>query len=509
MDYIELEARRARGRPYDVVPQEDRGRLTPLASNDGYAASDTKAQIGEYDNSISRSMLAEAQPQESTFRLPPKSYSLTPRNKRVWKHIAIGSAALILVVVPIAILIPILYANDASLFAPQGFTYCDLYGQSAMTTSEDSFSTIFNVDVAFGNLSFGTAKIIDLIWDVGFSRCGQAMLGWITYQINTAVLLRIMETHPVSYDFYLSLSFSWSSFASLVPVTRALFTKLGFRKRLLVLWLLLSIIWVAAWPTITNAMTGYVAENHTLVKLIDEDGYVPLKDLEDSDNLAFQFYSAATGAYNYSQPPQVPIGPILTNSGPNITLWQQLYDLVQASHDAIYTIATYNTSIENGATIDTPASIFYYYRNQTYAQSYFEEPDNVQCVAIGVYQWGFSITSTLIFTVINGVWLIGAYGVWMHMNRKSELCRKGRRLGKYRAALDLVESINYDLGRNTCAYSEKELAKELENMEGIQYYVRHGDGDTPSHIGISSGREHGPVVLRFGELYGRTNTSAL
>jgi len=42
---------------------------------------------------------------------------------------------------------------------------------------------------------------------------------------------------------------------------------------------------------------------------------------------------------------------------------------------------------------------------------------------------------------LNGLWTIGTYGVWIHMNRKSELCQKGRRLGKYRAAVDLVESI--------------------------------------------------------------------
>jgi hypothetical protein len=131
--------------------------------------------------------------------------------------------------------------------------------------SEDAFSAIFNINVAFGRLPFGTAKLIDLVWDVGFSRCGQAMLRWITYQVNTAALLRIMETHPVSYEFYLSLSLSWTTFASLVPVTRAFFTKLGFRKRLLILWLVLSIIWVAMWPIITNAMTGYIAENDTLV----------------------------------------------------------------------------------------------------------------------------------------------------------------------------------------------------------------------------------------------------
>jgi hypothetical protein len=89
------------------------------------------------------------------------------------------------------------------------------------------------------------------------------------------------------------------------------------------------------------------------------------------------------------------------------------------------------------------------------------------------------------------------------MNRKSELCQKGRRLGKYRASVDLVESICQDLGNDICAYSEKELTEKLEKQGGIKYYVEQGEGDDISHIGITSCRGRGPVSLRFGEPYGR------
>jgi len=88
------------------------------------------------------------------------------------------------------------------------------------------------------------------------------------------------------------------------------------------------------------------------------------------------------------------------------------------------------------------------------------------------------------------------------MNRKSALCQKGRRLGKYRAAIDLVESINQDLGKDICAYSEQELKDELKKQGGISYYVEHRDGDVPSHIGITSSKDRGLVRLRFGILYG-------
>jgi hypothetical protein len=151
---------------------------------------------------------------------------------------------------------------------------------------------------------------------------------------------------------------------------------------------------------------------------------------------------------------------------------------------------------------DEYAEVFYYYGNQKYSQDYFQNATNVQCVATGVYQWGFASLATGLFAILNSIWSIGTYGVWIHMNRKSALCKKGRRLGTHRAAIDMVESIYQDLGKNICAYSEQELKEELKRKGGIKYYVEHGEGDTPSHIGITSSKDKAPVSLRFGELYG-------
>lgn len=68
--------------------------------------------------------------------------------------------------------------------------------------------------------------------------------------------------------------------------------------------------------------------------------------------------------------------------------------------------------------------------------------------------------------------------------------------------MDMVESIQEDLGKNTCAYSEEELQAELKKQGGIKYYVEHGTDDAPSHIGITSSRDKGKVSIRYGEAYG-------
>jgi hypothetical protein len=123
-----------------------------------------------------------------------------------------------------------------------------------------------------------------------------------------------METQPVSYELFSTLSLSWSSVASLRPVANAFFKKLGFRKKLILIWIVLSISWVAFWPTITNAMTGYVAKSNTLVQLQGGDGYANFSDIASVSNLAFQIDSYSGNSR----------GPILLSTGPNTTLWASL-----------------------------------------------------------------------------------------------------------------------------------------------------------------------------------------
>jgi hypothetical protein len=156
-------------------------------------------------------------------------------------------------------------------------------------------------------------------------------------------------------------------------------------------------------------------------------------------------------------------------------------------------------SIINGS---IPAYVYYYFLNQTYDYSWFQDPDNVQCVASTRYQWGFSGGIYFLFSVLSTGWVIGTYGVWVHMNRKSELCRKGRSLGKYRAVVDMGEAIRAALGSDICAYSDRELENKLMQRPGIKYSVLYETGNSLAHIGLSSVDNREKMVLNFGELYG-------
>ena len=325
MSELELHARRSTRSPYAVLPQRDGGLSSPSADKYGSTNGQPKIihRMGSFE-STSKTESVSVKSRKSASLLAPKSFPQLPASRRIWTQIATATATIFLVAIPFGI-VAVVWMTDVH-WNPNDreFTYCSNSDQ--YLTSSGSLSSAFNIDCAYGNLSFGTAKFVDLVWDIGFSRGGQAMLGWIAYRVNTAALLRIMETQPISYEFFSSLSLSWSSIASLGPVIKALFKSLGFKKKLLILWIVLSILWVAIWPTITNAMTGYIAQNETLVKLKgNEVAYGNFSDVASLETLAFQFTNYTYVPGNRSQDTNEPIGPLLYQRGPNSTLWNELY----------------------------------------------------------------------------------------------------------------------------------------------------------------------------------------
>ncbi|CZR50152.1 uncharacterized protein PAC_00024 [Phialocephala subalpina] len=510
MNEVELDQRGTMPQPvgYDMLSQQDYNSHSSPIDDNQLTTPHTRdnAPRTKSTSSISKPLLpiVKVESLQSTSKLPPKPFTQGSVIRRIWKHTSTAIATIIMILIPVVI--AVLSSNRYISDSARGDTYCTstgIYGASvsALSGPSTSFSSTFSIDTVFGSFSFGMAKFIDLIWDIGFSRCGQAFLGWVTFRVNSAALLRIMETKHVSYDLFSSLSLSWSSIATLGPVMRAFFERLGWRKKLLLFWILLNVTWVVFWPTFTNAMTGYIAKNDTLVKLENGIGYATYSDIANLTNLAFQF----TGL-NFSSPMTSPsnitlvfTGPWLFSTGPNITLWNELYQLWLPTKTTGYEIVYNSTAMDLYQT--SPLAV-YWYQSDAYQESYFADGGNVQCVATGVYQWGFSHSITSFFVLFNTIWCAGTYALWIYVNWRSELCRKGRTLGQYRAAIDLVESMHQDLGKDICAYSEQELKDELKKKGGIKYYVEEGDGDATSHIGITSRKESGPVHLKFGELYG-------
>lgn len=256
------------------------------------------------------------------LKLPPKAFYPLPRKTRVRRHILIAAAAFLSTGVFVAIVLITYYGPGSSnRIYNQGETYCTAL---ALANREHENNSWLNINTAFGKLTFTQARVADLSWDIIVSRCGQGLLGWITYRVYTAVLLLIMEERHVSYELYSTITLSYANITTLGPLVKAIFAKLGWRRNLLLLWLVLSVIWVAAWPLLTNAMTGYVNRSDSLVKVSGAAVYANYTDMANTDTLGFRFYNFSTSHDMNNSGTTYALGPVLLNSGPDIPLWNTL-----------------------------------------------------------------------------------------------------------------------------------------------------------------------------------------
>ena len=126
-----------------------------------------------------------------------------------------------------------------------------------------------------------------------------------------------------------------------------------------------------------------------------------------------------------------------------------------------------------------------------------------QCVPKSYFVWGFSSLLLEIILYLQIVWTFIMIFIWIHANSSSELLFKNRKVrGSYRATADLAEALTEVVGDEFCAYSDNEIARELNREgNGLRYYTVDNNNKGVSHIGLGS-----HDGLRFGldnsRLYG-------
>lgn len=125
------------------------------------------------------------------------------------------------------------------------------------------------------------------------------------------------------------------------------------------------------------------------------------------------------------------------------------------------------------------------YQNQTLRSDY---ENASKCLANPYYIWGFSSVILYIILSLQLVWTIGMFMVWLDANIYSKLCRKRRKMrGIFRNVLNLAEALKELLKNDFCAYSNSEIARQLNKSRyGLQFYSTSDTDDGISHIGISS-----------------------
>lgn len=146
----------------------------------------------------------------------------------------------------------------------------------------------FQVSLGFGSLNFTAVKAIDVAWDVVsefdsikslrklltsnkvVGRAGQTLLAYISWRIFSKCLYSVMMTDPVTYQtFWTVFMQDGPSLWSTLHTFRDFAWRRGLRSKPTMVFMILTMIFVLAFPTLASAMTGYSANNEAVVKTDD------------------------------------------------------------------------------------------------------------------------------------------------------------------------------------------------------------------------------------------------
>ncbi|GAW21840.1 hypothetical protein ANO14919_113660 [Xylariales sp. No.14919] len=179
-------------------------------------------------------------------------------------------------------------------FSPyEGYSYWDASG-------------IFQINLTLGSYSFTAAKIIDTVWDLVVGRLGQAILGYVSWCTFADYATISMETTPMTYAMFVILfTEGGPKVTSIYRLARDVVRYHRPRSRVSVAWVIFSMLFVLAWPTIISSMSGYTPEMWSYVRDIS-DNLVPYNEFEllvyiihdgDRVNLTANYLVLATPLY--------------------------------------------------------------------------------------------------------------------------------------------------------------------------------------------------------------------
>ncbi|KAI4906904.1 hypothetical protein J4E90_010107 [Alternaria incomplexa] len=375
-------------------------------------------------------------------------------------------------------------------------------------------SYFFTPNLSFGALTFTQVKVIDVAWDLIIGRGGQLLLAWVNYRVFNEWLVYHMEMHHTSYKLYAAVAFETTTMATLGVLGKEFLAYGACTWKRLFRWLaifsmLLSTLYVIAFPTLMAAMTGYITTYQPYIE--DFDGnlmeWSKAKDvayiIEDADRVGLEAPLIVTAddqplidavhhhmgqfsnwSYTFffvgdldTKVPSVEIkfagGFNMTNGirNPNITAdW--VFDGNTTSTFRSLRIASFPTDdygLDSSKSLNKDPRLQYAFEtrpdaNHSYTGYYLL--DHGSCKPSETYQWGFSYIFLFMVSIFNFVWVCIMVGMWLDTRRGSMMYRSGRRPGLLRSIMDYSAAIREELGAEANYLEEDELRKRLTQSRG-------------------------------------------
>ena len=426
---------------------------------------------------VSRSPDAKSEATLDRDHLPPKSFRQSSQWRgwrRPLQHFGIFFALFLLSYGLIqGALMPNFLAKFWGYTFPIGRTRIEIPAPSCLPP----LGSFVGIDVPVWHFSFAGAKAVDLLWNAIVGRGVQLLLAALAYRVFADGLMKALETQSVPLEAVISLSLFATQPVTLWRLLVSLFRAPGWRVKMLMFWALLSTIFLLAFPSLLDLASGYDSRQN--LYLVQPGGVTT-----QLDNSTRTSRSASDAAIRTS------IGDLYTADPDNYTVGKsdegdeyRFYHVqwknpnLQSSWDSFYTESyvkeKWNKNIGGAA-----------------PRFYLSDANNYQCnVEPEAYVWGFAFAWLIVSAGLTTGWLIGLWMFWVDADHNSQMCRKRRRMGPYRAIVDVGETLRAELGEELGAYSERELRKAVEKrVRGVKYVVEEREEDGAPRVRLATGQ---------------------
>ncbi|KAF5535755.1 hypothetical protein FMEXI_10661 [Fusarium mexicanum] len=123
----------------------------------------------------------------------------------------------------------------------------------------------FQITLSWGRLTFGTAKLIDVIWDLVVGRGGQTLMALASWRVFAEYLQLSLITKPAAYSTVWLIRFQKDNSALATWKLAAGFFKIGLASKKVMCFMIWTALLILAFPTFASSMTGYTPYNKAYV----------------------------------------------------------------------------------------------------------------------------------------------------------------------------------------------------------------------------------------------------
>ncbi|KAK3984706.1 hypothetical protein QBC44DRAFT_9400 [Cladorrhinum sp. PSN332] len=130
----------------------------------------------------------------------------------------------------------------------------------------------FQVTIRMGSLSFSQAKLLDMAWNVVVGRGGQALLIHHTLIVAADFIATSMETRPITYETFSAVFIKQdASFLGIYRLWKDGSFYRAPRSKPSVVFIFFSLLFALLFPTLADAMTGYVGKTEAFIRIHQSD----------------------------------------------------------------------------------------------------------------------------------------------------------------------------------------------------------------------------------------------